>query len=164
MILFTGGPPQCMLGYHPPPPQADTPQEQIPPRSRHPPEQIPQEQTPPQADIPQTRHPPDQTPPGSRHPLTRLPRSRHPPPEQTPSREADSGIRSTSGRYASYLNAFLFRWRIQDFAEGMHNLLFRKLNRGGVIIPCTPLHPPILFNIYIQIHAIQISLFGNIRT
>ena len=30
------------------------------------------------------------------------------PQEQTPPREADSGIRSTSGRYASYWNAFLF--------------------------------------------------------
>ena len=28
--------------------------------------------------------------------------------EQTPPREADSGIRSTSGRYASYWNAFLY--------------------------------------------------------
>ena len=40
-----------------------------------------------------TRHPPGaDTPPGSRH----LPR------------EADSSIRSTSGRYPSYWNAFLF--------------------------------------------------------
>ena len=40
------------------------------------------------------QHPPDHTPP---------------PPEQTPPppREADSSIRSTSGRYASYWNAFL---------------------------------------------------------
>ena len=64
--------------------------------------------------------PPEQTPPsGSRHP----PRSRPPlgadtpPPwEQTPSleqtpppREADFSIRSTSGRYASYWNAFLLQ-------------------------------------------------------
>ena len=41
--------------------------------------------------------PPEQTPPtGSRHP-----------PEQTPPRDADCSIRSTSGRYASYWNAFL---------------------------------------------------------
>ena len=42
--------------------------------------------------------PQDQTPPWSRHP-----------PEQTPPprRAADSSIRSTSGRYASYWNAFL---------------------------------------------------------
>ena len=49
-----------------------------------------------------TPHPPGADPHGSRH---------HPPeqipPEQTPPREADSGIRSTSGRYASYWNAFL---------------------------------------------------------
>ena len=78
----------------------------------------PPEQTHPGAE------PPEQTPPWSRHP----PQSRHPsgadtPPEQTPPppgadtpiphgsrlpREADSSIRSTSGRYASYWNAFLF--------------------------------------------------------
>ena len=38
------------------------------------------------------------------------PRSRHPP------READSSIRSTSGRYASYWNAFLF---IQSFSVNL---------------------------------------------
>ena len=72
-----GSLPQCILGYTPPP-RADPP-------SRHPPEQTP----------PQSRHPPEQTPPGSRHP-----------PGAHPPREADSGIRSTSGRYASYWNAF----------------------------------------------------------
>ena len=77
------------------PPGADTPE------SRH----------PPGADThPRSRHPlgadpllgadtpPEQTPPRSRHPP---PRSRHPPP-----REVDSGIRSMSGRYASYWNLF----------------------------------------------------------
>ena len=90
VILSTGGClPQCMLEYttpeqtHPPeqtPPRADTPWEQTPPRSRHPREQTP---PPPRADT----FPREQTPP-------------HP-------READSCIRSTSGRYASYWNAFL---------------------------------------------------------
>ena len=47
-------------------------------------------------------------------PRTDPPPSRQPPPreqtplEQTPPPEADSGIQSTSGRYASYWNAFLF--------------------------------------------------------
>ena len=56
-----------------------------------------------------TTHPPkEQTPPRSRHPPPRAdtpphPRSRHPP-EPTPS----PPIRSMSGRYASYWNAFLF--------------------------------------------------------
>ena len=90
---------------HPPgsrPPGADTPPEQTSPGadtpwSRHPPEQTPPradtplEQTPPGADTP------EQTPPSPEQP----PRSRHPP------READSSIRSTIGRYASYWNAFL---------------------------------------------------------
>ena len=65
------------------------------PRSRYPPgPDPPPEQTPPGSRPPQSRHPP-----GSRHPLPR---------EQTPPPGADSGIRSTSGRYASYWNAFLF--------------------------------------------------------
>ena len=52
-------------------------------------------------------------PPGADTPRVRPPRSRHTPREQTPPGtkytppEADSGIRSTSGRYASYWNAFL---------------------------------------------------------
>ena len=84
VILFTGGVlPQCMLGYqHPPRP------------GRHPPRGDPPEQTPPW-----TR----QTPPGP---------GRHPPGADTPPDQADpphrGSIRSTSGRYASYWNAFLF--------------------------------------------------------
>ena len=47
--------------------------------------------------------PPEQTPPQSRHPpWTRPPGRRHLP------WEADSSIRSTRGRYASYWNAFLY--------------------------------------------------------
>ena len=86
--------PQCMLGYHTPgsrhPPGADTPWSRHPPgadtvRNRH-----PQEQTP----TTRSRPPHEQTPLGSRHPPT--------PPE------ADYDIRSMSGRYTSYWNAFLF--------------------------------------------------------
>ena len=80
-----------------PPEQTHTP---LPPRTRH----IPPEQTaPPGADTPQTRRTPQ-----SRHP----PRSR-PPWESPPHpREADCIIRSTSGRYASYWNAFLLIIRL----------------------------------------------------
>ena len=82
VILSTGGGclPRCMLGY--------------PPRTRH----------PPGADTPQSRHPPRaDTPPEADTPLWEQtpPRTRHPP------WEADSGIQSTSGWYASYWNAFL---------------------------------------------------------
>ena len=104
--------PQCMLGY---PWDLTPPWEQTPlgadplgvdpPGSRHHPEQ-----TPPGSRPPQSRHPPEQTPPRSRPP-----RSRHPP-EQTPPRsrhttppEAECSIRLTSGRYASYWNAFLLK-------------------------------------------------------
>ena len=112
--------PQCMLGYHPPPEQTP-PQEQTPPGADTPQEQTPLEQTPPGADPPpradtlgclllgggvclsacwDTTPPPEQTPPRSRH--TPSPRA------DTPAPEADYGIRSTSGRYASYWNTFLF--------------------------------------------------------
>ena len=81
-----GGLPQCMLGYHSPPDQA-------PPLTRHPlgPDP-PLDQAPPSPGTPS-----DQTPSG---PGT--PQSRH-----TPVRSACWEIRSTSGRYASYWNAFL---------------------------------------------------------
>ena len=60
----------------------------------------PPEQTPPGAEPPGADTPPrEQTPPPGPDPPSV---SRHPP------READSSIRSTSGRYASYWNAFLF--------------------------------------------------------
>ena len=94
----------------------------FPPRTR---------QTPPgtgrspwdQPDPPETR----ETPPGpGRHPPGpgRPPRTRQTPQDQAdpplgpgrPPREADSSIRSTSGRYASYWNAFLF-WELFHFYE-----------------------------------------------
>ena len=107
VILFTGGGGGVSASVH-----AGIP---------HPPEQTcPREHTPPQVDTPWSRHAP-----GSRPPLEQTLPSRHPPmqtpPEQTPPLgadipqnrnspppEADSGIRSMSGRYASYWNAFLF--------------------------------------------------------
>ena len=114
VILLTGG---CL--QTPPkqtPPGADTPLEQIFPRadsphSRHPPgADTPQEQTP-RADTPWSRHPPwEQTPPRA-----------EPPPEQTHPQEADSSIWSTSGRYASYWNAFLFEKHVS-----------RMLSKGGL--------------------------------
>ena len=94
-----GGVPQCMLGYHHPPDQA-----YHPPWTSHPPRPA----TPPP---PQTRHPHPLDQPHHHHPpRTRhtLPQTRHPPRTSHPPREADSSIRSTSGRYASYWNAFLF--------------------------------------------------------
>ena len=83
VILSTGGClPQCMLGCQPPPDQADSPL-------------VPE--------IPPTRqtHPP---PPGPGRP----PWDQRPPLDQRPPQEADASIRSMSGQYASYWNAFLF--------------------------------------------------------
>ena len=78
VILSTGG---VSASVHPgiPPPREQTPLVTDPP---------------PGADTHPADTPQEQTPP---------PPSRH-----TPPREADSGIRSMSGRYASYWNAFLF--------------------------------------------------------
>ena len=96
-------PPQTRYPLGPDPPGPDTPWTRHPPGSdtpwiRHPPgTRHPRDQTPPS-----TRHPLDQTPPRTRHP-----RTRHPPGTRHPSRAADSEIRSTSGRYASYWNTFL---------------------------------------------------------
>ena len=64
-----------------PPPGADAPLEQTSPLGADTP--------------PLSRHPQEKTPPRADTPLSR------------PPREADSCIRSTSGRYASYWNAFL---------------------------------------------------------
>ena len=85
VILFTGGRGSASVHAGIPPP------EQTPPLSRHP---------------LGTRPPKEQThPPG-----TRPTRNRHPPPraDPLPFPGADSSIRSTSGWYASYWNAFLF--------------------------------------------------------
>ena len=97
-------------GIHPlgadTPPGADPPGTDTP-RSRH----------PPGADIPQ-----EQTPPGSRHP----PREQTPPPPG----EADCSIRSTSGRYASYWNAFLF---IYNFSFDHRNAEGDPVKPGGLM-------------------------------
>ena len=60
VILFTGGVCLSACWDTTPPLVADTPPEQTPSRSRHP----PGADTPP----PRSRHPPEQTPPQSRHP------------------------------------------------------------------------------------------------
>ena len=129
VILFTGGVlPQCMLGCHPPeqtpPPQTTYPR-LCTPQTTYPPDYIPprlctpQTTYPPGLHTPQTTYPPqtmypnglciplDYVPPRLRTPQTTYPLDyilRTPPPP----RAADSSIRSTSGRYASYWNAFLF--------------------------------------------------------
>ena len=76
---------------------------------------------PPLGADPPPPHPQNRPSPGADTPLPeQSPQEETPPPEQTPSpppgadttttpREADCSIRSTSGRYASYWNAFLLR-------------------------------------------------------
>ena len=105
-----GGLPQCMLGCHTPPGTRETPpsdQADTPPGPGRPPRT---RETPPgtrQTTLGPGRHtpPPDQadTAPGTRE-APPPPGPGRPP---THPREADSSIRSTSGRYASYWNAFL---------------------------------------------------------
>ena len=86
-----------------------TPPEQTPPRSRHPPKQTPPgSRHPPEADTPQADTP-QSRPPQSRHthPSPRADTPQADTPQSRPPPEADSGIQSMSGRYASYWNAFL---------------------------------------------------------
>ena len=99
--------PQCMLGCHTPPdgepPRMENPPDGEPPLDRNPPDGEPprMDGEPPRMENPPGwRTPPDGEPPRMENP----PGWRTPPPP----READSSIRSTSGRYASYWNAFLF--------------------------------------------------------
>ena len=103
-----------------------TPQDQTPPTT---PNQAPPDQTPPHT-APDQAPPGPSTPPGPdppNHPQPGIPRTRHNPPgpgtpptplaradpppgpgtPPPPPLEADSSILSTSGRYASYWNAFL---------------------------------------------------------
>ena len=82
VILFTGG--VCLSACWDTPQEGGTPRDHAPPQTMHPPGR---------------RHPRDQAPlsPG---PCT--PGTMHPPPPPPP-----PGIRSMSGRYASYWNAFL---------------------------------------------------------
>ena len=134
VILFTGGClPQCMLGYH-------TPGKQTPPS---------------RADPPKSRHPPEQTPPQDQvHP-----QSRHPPIPGTTPQEADaeSGIRSMSGRYTSYWNALLLifiyfnecnkisNWDNGNFIKNMSfiHYFFVTLTSGGSKISGARDAPPL---------------------
>ena len=92
--------PHYMLGYTHPGPEADTPH----PGTRG---------RPPWADTPQadTPHPGTRgRPPWADTPLGRHPRA------DTPPCTVHAGIRSTSGRYASHWNAFLFPNRNTSWA------------------------------------------------
>ena len=122
-----GGLPQCMLGY-----QHQSSWEQTP-RSR-----------PPSRHTPQSRHPPGtRHPPGPDTPLgpDTPPGADTHPPEQTPPREADSGIRSTSGRYASYWNAFLFH---HVFVSILNRILYATAITNGSLTGST--HVPVLLS------------------
>ena len=128
VILFTGG---RGVGFcfnacwdtNPPPPTRQPPPRtrQTRPGTRPPPgpgRPPLTRQTPPGPDPPGSGRPP----PGTRPPRTgRSPRDQTPPPP----RETDSSIRSTSGRYASYWNAFLFmklvsRLGYQEFSSSFN--------------------------------------------
>ena len=115
---------------------------------------VPWEQTPPGADTsPGSRHPPgSRYPPGSRHPPaadTLLPPPPHP--QQTPlSLEADSSIRSTSSRYASYWNAFLFKSPFMSFFWLIH-----PLNRWRLTDACVMWLLSIFFSIFCLIRRLS---------
>ena len=119
-----------------------TPPEQTPPS---PPDQAHHSPRPGTHPLDQACPPgPGTPPPQTRH--TTPPRLGTPPPlDQAPPQEADSGIRFTSGRYASYWNAFLFRnhYETRMHSSGMCTACLlaisqHALHRGGVCITvCT---------------------------
>ena len=102
VILFTGGGLQRTPLRH----QADTPPDLADPPAGRPPSR---ENPPDQAD-----HPGRENPPGTGRP----PRQGEPTP-----REEDCSIRSMSGRYASYWNAFLFYVYVVELRFSMYQLL-----------------------------------------
>ena len=119
-----GGLPQCILGYHPPPPQTRQ-NYQAPRWSRHPLDQAPPEQALPP---PWSRHaprpgtpPPEQTPPEQTPPRAGTPSEQTPP---TLLRSACWEIRSTSGWYASYWNAMLLEFLFMQYMEQVRRIKF----------------------------------------
>ena len=107
VILSTGGGVCLSACWDASPPRDQRP---TPQPGRHPPgpETPPDQAYTPHLHPSGPETPPDQAdPPGNRDPPTRQipPRDQRPPPP----RKADASIRSMSGRYASYWNAFLFR-------------------------------------------------------
>ena len=115
VILFTGGlrrTPPPAPGRHPPRPgrpplQGDPPAGRTPQPGRPP---TRQGEPPWQGEPPRNR----QTPPAGRTPTRQG--------EPTP-REEDCSIRSMSGRYASYWNAFLFYVYVVELRFSMYQLL-----------------------------------------
>ena len=67
--------------------------------------------------------------PGKPPPWEAHPQEAHPP-GSTPPPEADSGIRSMSGRYASYWNAF-YRWLKENHFSGYFRLFATKILGSG---------------------------------
>ena len=76
---------------------------------------------------------PDQRPPGTRpetpRDQTRAPlRTRHPPDQTPPPRSSTCWeIRATSGRYASYWNAYLYECHLICFKRDFPSLLYNKI-------------------------------------
>ena len=109
LILFTKGgvPGQVPPGRYTP--WAGTPPGQVHPWQVHPQAGTRSEGTSPQAGTPLAGTPPKQVHPPGRYPLAGTPpRQVHPQAGTPPAMHA--GIRSTSGRYASHWNAFLFKF------------------------------------------------------
>ena len=120
VCLSTGGEGVCLSACWDaiPPPDGE------PPRMETPPDGDPLDGEPP----PGWRTPPDGEPPQDGEP--RPPRWRTPPGWRTPPRAVDSSIRSTSGRYASYWNAFLFPFSGTRDAQNSESKFFNCMQNG----------------------------------
>ena len=122
------------LDYIPPrlctPPRLRTPPDYVSPGTTYPPGTM----YPPGLHTPWTTYPPDYIPPRTTYPPDYIPpRTTYPP------QAADSSIRSTSGRYASYWNAFLlliyFAFIITAWTLGA---LIYEVEQYSMTLPGTP--------------------------
>ena len=100
---------------------------------------------------PQGRHPPADTTPLGRHPP-----GRHPP-EQTPPCTVHAGIRSTSGRYASYWNAILLNLDLTLNTESDRSpLIFTKTTFLGYRVTFSYCCRSVCLLILIYFHLCQL--------
>ena len=130
----------------------------------------PRQGDPPGKETPWVGRPPQagRTPPGRETPT-----GQGDPPAGRPPGQGTPGIRSMSGRYASYWNAFLFEWRIQRLGRGSKNmksirslldlfLTYFSKREGGVDMATFP--SPRIRCFIVQFKHVYIHCRFNIRS
>ena len=101
-----------------------------------------------------------------RHWDTTPPPGKHPPQKHTPPREADYGIRSMSGRYASYWNAFLFEsvflfclWKRTNIGVVQTHVQFHVISAKNILclVLANGLHTIGIFSLFLLFHDFMTS-------